>query len=243
VGDVFFLLLREIQGNWWVLWRIRRKRREKKKKKKRKTKKKRKKKENKKEKNKEKTPGGFFENFCTGMCHADFRKLTFSIPTFCSFGNPSLYQFFAKSTQICPNWVLFRVLLPKILPMRPIGRIGLHWKPTHRYTKIAENAPQNGGTYPYTFKIEEPPGHILSSSPSRTVQDTPVKKLTLCGMTYVFWLILFLGNPLFSQILKKCLVSQISQNMIAVLIFYFCALNFIYTGVNFNNPILILLLF
>jgi len=54
--------------------------------------------------------------------------------------------FFAKSTQICPNWVLFRVLLAKIPPMR------LHWKPTHRYTKIAENAPQNGGTYPYTFQ-------------------------------------------------------------------------------------------
>ena len=32
------------------------------------------------------------------------------------------------------------------------------------------------------------------------------------------WLIMFLGNPLLSQILKKCLVSQTSQNMTDVLI-------------------------
>ena len=68
-----------------------------------------------------------------------------------------------------------------------------------------------------------------------------VKKFPPFGMNYVFWLIMFLGNPLLSQILKKnCLVSQTSQNMTVVFIFSFYAWNFIFTDANFSKPIPIL---
>ena len=70
-----------------------------------------------------------------------------------------------------------------------------------------------------------------------------VKKFPPFGMNYVFWLIMFLGNPLLSQIMKKCLVSQTSQNMTVVLISSFYAWNFIFTDANFSKPIPILLPF
>ena len=44
------------------------------------------------------------------------------------------------------------------------------------------------------------------------------------------------GNPLLSQILKKCLVSQTSQNMTIVLISSFYAWNFIFIDANFSKP-------
>ena len=70
-----------------------------------------------------------------------------------------------------------------------------------------------------------------------------VKKFPPFGMNYVFWLIIFLGNPLLSQILKKCLVSQTSQNMTTVLISSFYAWNFIFIDANFSKPTPILLHF
>ena len=56
-----------------------------------------------------------------------------------------------------------------------------------------------------------------------------------------FWLIIFLGNPSLSQILKKCLVSHSSQNMTIVLISSFYAWNFIFIDANFSKPTPILL--
>ena len=62
------------------------------------------------------------------------------------------------------------------------------------------------------------------------------EKVSPFGMNYVFWLIIFLGNPLLSQILKKCLVSQTSQNMTIVLMSSFYAWNFVFIDANFSKP-------
>ena len=60
-----------------------------------------------------------------------------------------------------------------------------------------------------------------------------VKKFPPFGMNYVFWLIMFLGNPLLSQIMKKCLVSQTSQNMTVCLKFYLHRCKFQQANPNF----------
>ena len=52
-----------------------------------------------------------------------------------------------------------------------------------------------------------------------------------------------LGNPVLSQMLKKKLVSQTSQNMTIVLISSFYAWNFIFIDANFSKPTPILLHF
>ena len=53
-----------------------------------------------------------------GMCLADFVISTFSIPRVLQFCDPSLYHFYAKNTQFCPNF-------PKSTQFYQFGRIDL----------------------------------------------------------------------------------------------------------------------
>ena len=91
--------------------------------------------------------------------------------------------------------------------------------------------------------------YILNQSKDSLVKRVHILKCCLSfpllsAILYsVFLLITFLGNPLLSQILKICLVSQTSQNMTIVLIYSFYAWNFIFIDANFSKPTTILLHF
>ena len=60
------------------------------------------------------------------------------------------------------------------------------------------------------------------------------------GMNYVFWLIMFLGNPLLSQILKKlCGVTDLSEHNSCIYFLFLC-LKFYLHRCKFQQPIPIL---
>ena len=58
-------------------------------------------------------PGGLLSPKSYMDVPVDLENLTFSIPIFCLIYHPSVYHFRKKSTQFCPNWMLFTIICPK----------------------------------------------------------------------------------------------------------------------------------
>ena len=103
-------------------------------------------------------PGGYFHQNRTWMCLPDLENLTFSIPIFCLIYHPSVYHFRKKSTQFCPNLVLFTIICPKIHRIYVIWASSSLMNPPPRslYQISRKSAPKGRHIYVYHVKVRTP---------------------------------------------------------------------------------------
>ena len=96
--------------------------------------------------------GGYFRQNHTGCPYRTLKNLTFfaQLPT-------HSYSFFDRKRLMLPKLGAFYNNLLKIHPLFFLfGLLRLWRKPTDRYTKFREKAPQKAGTYTYTKSMWDP---------------------------------------------------------------------------------------